>query len=408
MLLIACANLANLLLAAGASRQREFAVRTALGASRARLVAQLLTESFVVSALGALAGVGIGWWATSAFGVVGAEAMPRAADAGMDAGVLAFVAAVAAGSALVFGLIPALQLSQEALHDTLKEGGRQPTGLVRRGARQAFIAVQVSLAVILLVGATLLVRSMWALQQVPTGFSSASVVAMDVSLPVATYAEGEQIPFYERLQARIDTLPGVIATGAVNILPLSGSYDSRGVQIEDHPRPDGQGEAPQARSVTPGYFKAMGIPLVRGRLFEPRDVEGAPRVVLISEAMARRYWPGEDPVGRRITFNSGIPRERQQTVGGPGSREVVGIVGDVRHLGLDEDHVPMFYTPHAQQPSYHTMTLVVPDRWTGRRAAGSGTRGTAADGCRRYRSTRCVRWNRCCRARWRSRVCAPG
>ena len=359
VLLTACANLANLLLAAGASRQREFAVRTALGASRGRLVAQLLTESFVISVLGAVAGVGIGWWATSAFAGFGVAAIPRAADAGMDAGVLAFVAAVAAGSALVFGLIPALQLSQDALHDTLKEGGRQTSGLVRRGARQVFIAVQVSLAVILLVGATLLVRSVWALQQVPAGFSPASVVAMDVSLPVATYAEGEQIPFYERLQARIDALPGVVATGAVNILPLSGNYDSRGVQIEDHPRPDGQGEAPQARSVTPGYFKAMGIPLVRGRLFEPRDVEGAPRVVVISEAMARRYWPGEDPVGRRLTFNSGIPRDQQQTVGGPGSREIVGIVGDVRHLGLDEEGVPMFYTPHAQQPSYHTMTLVV-------------------------------------------------
>src|SRR5690606_16462838 len=114
-----------------------------------------------------------------------------------------------------------------------------------------------------------------------------------------------------------------------------------------------------ARSVTPGYFRALGIPLVRGRLFDARDVEGAPRVVLVSEAMARAYWPGEDPIGRRITFNSGIPRGEQQVVGGPGSREVVGIVGDVRHLGLDEEDVPMFYTPHAQQPSYHTMTLVV-------------------------------------------------
>jgi putative ABC transport system permease protein len=359
VLLIACANLANLLLAAGASRQREFAVRTALGASRARLVAQLLSESFVISLLGAVAGLCIGWWATSAFGAFGAAAIPRAADAGMDTGVLAFVAAIAAGSAVMFGLIPALQLSHDALHDTLKEGGRQHSAQVRRGARQAFIAVQVALAVVLLVGATLLVRSVWALQQVPTGFSPASVVAMDVSLPVATYAEGEQIPFYERLQARLDRLPGVVATGAVNILPLSGNYDSRGVQIEDHPKPEGQGEAPQARSVTPGYFKAMGVPLVRGRLFEPRDVEGGPRVVVISESMARRYWPGEDPVGRRITFNSGIPREQQQTVGGPGSREVVGVVGDVRHLGLDEAEVPMFYTPHAQQPSYHTMTLVV-------------------------------------------------
>ena len=156
VLLIACANLANLLLAAGASRQREFAVRTALGASRARLVAQLLAESLVISTLGAIAGLGLGWWATTAFGVFGEAAIPAPADAGMDVGVLGFVAAIAAGSALVFGLIPALQLSHDALHDALKEGGRQPSGLVRRGARQAFIAVQVALAVVLLVGATLL------------------------------------------------------------------------------------------------------------------------------------------------------------------------------------------------------------------------------------------------------------
>jgi putative ABC transport system permease protein len=224
----------------------------------------------------------------------------------------------------------------------------------------------VALAMVLLVGGALLARSLWALQQVPSGFVAAQVLAMDVSLPTATYAEGEQIPFYERLQQRIAAVPGVRAVGAANILPLSGNYDSRGVQIEDHPKPDGQGEAPQARSVTPGYFAAMGIPLVRGRLFEARDVEGAPRVVIVSEAMARRYWPGENPIGRRITFNSGIPREQQQAVGGPGSREVVGIVGDVRHLGLDEHDVPMFYTPHAQQPSYHTMTMVV-------RSAGAGT-----------------------------------
>ena len=359
VLLIACANLANLLLASGAARQREFAVRTAMGASRGRLVGQLLIESAVLSALGAIGGLALGWWATRAFDVLAEANIPRAPDAGIDGGVLAFVAVVAAASALVFGVVPALQLSRDALHDTLKEGGRLPAGLLRRGARQTFIAVQVALAVVLLVGAALLARSLWQLQRVPAGFSTAQVTAMDVSLPVATYAEGEQIPFYERFEARLRTLPGVTEVGAVNILPLSANYDSRGIQIEDRPRPEGQGEAPQARSVTPGYFRAMGIPLVRGRLFDARDVEGAPRVVVISESMARRYWPGEDPVGKRITFNSGIPREEQRVVGGPGSREVIGVVGDVRHLGLDEGEVPMFYTPHAQQPSYHTMTVVV-------------------------------------------------
>ena len=359
VLVIACANLANLLLASGASRQRELAVRMAMGATRARLVRQLLGESLVLGVLGAVAGLIVAWWGSEALGRASDANLPRLADAGINAAVLVFAAACGVASALVFGALPAWQLSRDVLFQALQASGRQPGTAVGRGVREAFVAAQVALAVVLLVGAALLARSLWALERVPTGFSPAQVLAMDVSLPVATYAEGEQIPFYERLQQRIAALPGVLAVGATNILPLSGNYDSRGVQIEDHPKPEGQGESPQARSVTPGYFAAMGIPLVRGRLFEPRDVEGAPRVVLVSETMARRYWPGEDPIGRRLTFNSGIPRAEQRTVGGPGSREVIGVVGDVRHLDLDEPEVPMFYTPHAQQPSYHTMTLVV-------------------------------------------------
>jgi putative ABC transport system permease protein len=358
VLVIACANLANLLLAAGASRQRELALRMALGATRARLIRHLLGESLVLGLLGAVAGLMLALWASRAFALAEGS-LPRLADAGIDVSVVLFATACGMSSALAFGALPAWQLSREVLFDALNQSGRQPHASVRHGARQTFIAVQVALAVVLLVGAALLARSLWALERVPTGFSPAQLLAMDVSLPVATYAEGEQIPFYERLQERVAALPGVSAVGATNILPLSGNYDSRGVQIEDHPKPDGQGEAPQARSVTPGYFAAMGIPLVRGRLFEARDIEGAPRVVIVSEEMARRYWPGEDPVGRRITFNNSIPLDQQKVIGGPGSREVIGIVGNVRHLELDEGDVPTFYTPHAQQPSYHTMTLVV-------------------------------------------------
>lgn len=359
VLVVACANLANLLLAAGAGRRRELAVRMALGATRARLARQLLVESLALGVAGAAAGVVLAWWVSQSLVGLSAGNLPRLSDAGINLAVLGFAAACGLGSALAFGILPAWQLSRDALNEALSVSGRQSIGTIRHGARHAFIALQVALAVVLLVGGALLARSLWALQQVPSGFVSSQVTAMDVSLPTATYAEGEQIPFYERLQQRIAVMPGVTAVGAINILPLSGNYDSRGVQIDDHPKPDGQGEAPQARSVTPGYFAAMGIPLMRGRLFEARDVEGGPRVVIISETMARQYWPGEDPIGRRITFNSGIPREEQQVVGGPGSREIVGIVGDVRHLGLDESDVPMFYTPHAQQPSYHTMTLVV-------------------------------------------------
>jgi len=148
--------------------------------------------------------------------------------------------------------------------------------------------------------------------------------------------------------------------GAINILPLSNNYDSRGIQVEDHPRPDGQGLSPQGRSATPGYFAAMGIPILAGRNFDAHDVDSGQLVVIVSESMASKYWPGESNViGKRITFNSGIPRERQQVVGGAGSRVVVGVAGDVKHLGLDEEAVPMFYTPHTQQPSYHTMRMVV-------------------------------------------------
>jgi putative ABC transport system permease protein len=242
----------------------------------------------------------------------------------------------------------------------LKEGGRSQGAALGRGARELLIIAEVAMSIVLLVGAGLMIRSLWQLQQVDPGFSVDRVLAMEVSLPTARYEEGEQMPFYQRLEERIANKVGVAAVGAINILPLSANYDSRGVQVEDHPLPAGQGYSPQARSVTPGYFAAMGIPLMAGRNFDAHDVDNGQLAVIVSETMARKYWPTESNViGKRITFNSGIPPERQQVVGGPGSRVVVGVVGNVKHLGLDEDEVPMFYTPHTQQPSYHTMRLVV-------------------------------------------------
>ena len=360
VLLIACANLANLLLAAGAGRQREFAVRTALGADRRRLAGQLLAESLVLSALGGAAGLALAAWGTRAATLLAAAAIPRAADIRIDGSVLAFVALAAVVSAVLFGLAPALHLSATSLHGTLKEGGRSPGSFVPQRVRDGFMGAQVALAVVLLVGATLLVRSLWKLEDVPPGFSPARVTAMDVSLPTAVYPEGSQIPFYEQLQERVRALPGVDRVGAVNILPLSANYDSRGVQIEDHPRPEGQGRAPQARSVTPGYFAALGVPLLRGRLFDAaRRRRRAAR-----RGDQRRH--GSPSTGRaRIRLAVASPStaasraSSSRRSAAPGSREVIGIVGDVRHLGLDEAPVPFFYTPHTQQPSYHTMTLVV-------------------------------------------------
>ena len=420
VLLVACANVANLLLARGTGRLRELALRAAIGADRGRLVRQMLTESAALSLLGAAGGLGVALIATRALTVLAAAGIPRADQIGIDGWVLAFAIAASLLTSVVFGLVPALHLSRQDLNDALKEGGKQQGAAVGRGAREALIVCEVALSIVLLVGAGLLIRSLQRLEGVNPGFNTEQTVSMEISLPVARYEEGDQMPFYQRLEERVQGIAGVRGVGAANILPLSSNYDSRGIQIEDNPKPDGQGQSPQSRSVTPGYFAAMGIPLIAGRNFDPRDTEDRQRVVIISESMARAYWPGvADVVGKRITYNSGIPEEQQQVVGGPGSRVVVGVVGDVKHLALDEDTVPMFYTPHTQQPSYHTMwhggavrgASGIADRPGARRAEPDGQPGAAVAGGHavddaeqdRGRSRGCARrWSACSRGwRWR-------
>lgn len=360
VLLVACANVANLLLARGSGRMKELALRAAIGAGRGRLIRQLLTESAALSMLGAAAGVLLAFWATRALSTLAVAGLPRADQIGLDGSVLAFALGAALLTSVIFGLIPAWQLSGRDLTESLKEGGKQQGAAVGRGPRDALIVAEVALSVVLLVGAGLLLRSLWELQHVNPGFQADNVLSMEVSLPTARYEEGEQMPFYQRLEDRIRALPGVANVGAINILPLSQNYDSQGIQVEDHPKPEGQGEAPQVRSITPGYFRAMGIPLIKGRDFDTHDVNDGQLAVIISRSMAAKYWPGEaDVIGKRVTHNSGIPRARQQVVGGPGSRLVVGVVDDVKHMGLDEADVPMMYEPHTQQPSYHTMRLVI-------------------------------------------------
>jgi putative ABC transport system permease protein len=349
VLLVACANVANLLLARGTSRLREFALRAAIGADRRRLVRQMLTESAALSLLGAAGGLAIAWAASRGLTVLAAAGIARADQAQIDPSMLVFAVAASLATGLIFGLLPAMHLSRADLNDALKEGGRQNRAALGRGSRELLIVAEVALSIVLLVGAGLLIRSLWQLQQVNPGFTADNVLTMEVSLPLARYPEGDQMPFYQRLEDRIRTLPGVSQVGAINILPLSNNYNSEGMQIEDHPMPEGQGPAPQVRSATPGYFRAMGIPLLRGRLFDTRDVEGAQQVVIISESMARKYWPSTDVdavIGKRVIHRK-LPRT------------VIGIVGDVKHLALDEAEVPMMYQPHTQQVSYHTMRLVI-------------------------------------------------
>src|SRR5688500_3331092 len=361
VLLVACANVANLLLARGTGRLRELALRSAIGADRGRLMRQMLTESVALSTLGAIGGIAVALLATRALTVLAAAGIPRADQIGVDGAVLAFALLAALITSVVFGLVPAIHLSRQDLNDALKEGGgKQQGAAVGRGARELLIVAEVALSIVLLVGAGLMLRSLWQLQDVNPGFSADKVLTMEVSLPVARYEEGTQMPFYQQLEERIRALAGVAAVGAINILPLSNNYDSQGIQIEDHPMPDGQGAAPQVRSITPGYFRALSIPLIKGREFNAHDTMDGQLVVIVSETMAKKFWPGEtDVIGKRVTHNNSVPRERQQLVGGAGSRVIVGVVADVKHLALAEAEVPMMYEPHTQQPSYHTMRLVI-------------------------------------------------
>jgi putative ABC transport system permease protein len=274
--------------------------------------------------------------------------------------VLGFTAAIACVTGVLFGLVPSWQLSRTDLVAQLKHDGRGNVGTgMRRGIGDLLIVAEVSLAFVLLVGALLLAGSLSRLEGVDPGFHPTEVLTLQLSLPTATYEEGEQIPFYAQLEQRILGLPGVRNVGAVNILPLSANYDSRPIQIEDRPVAPWDRPGVQVRSVTPGYFRALGAAIVSGREFDSRDRAGSPLVVIVSESMTSRFWPGENAIGKRVTFNHGVPEELQREIGGAGSREIVGIVRDVKHLALEEEAVPMMYTPHSQQPSYHTMTLLV-------------------------------------------------
>jgi putative ABC transport system permease protein len=346
VLLIACANLANLLLARATSRQKEIALRQALGATRPQLVRQLLSESVLLAFAGGAGGLLIAQWAMRAFTVLGANAIPRGDSIALDGRVLAFTSLLSVLTGLAFGIGPSLYATRSPAQNALKDGGRAGDGRVHRRAQQTLIASEIALTLMLLVCAGLLVKSFWRLHNVSPGFQPDRLLTLQTSLPLARYAEGDEIPFYQQLEERVAVLPGVAHVGAINILPLGGSYSCDGFDVEGQPSEPGRQTCAENRSITPGYFAAMEIPLLRGRTFTRRDVEASRPVAIINEKMASTFFPGRDPVGLRIV--------RSKV-----AREIVGVVGSVKHFGLDHDVTPEMYTPHAQQPSYHTMTLVV-------------------------------------------------
>ena len=355
ILLIVCANLANLLLAAGTGRAGELSMRTALGASRSRIVRQLLTEGLVLAAAGGTLGAAVAWGATSLLARAPALSHLHREAMAIDGRVLAFAAIVSLASGLVFALLPAVHIARDTGRAHLRNLSRH-TGAPSAGRiRSTLIAAEVALSVVLLIGAALLVRSFWQLTRVDPGFDSPQVLSFQIAAPGSRYPEGAQVGFYDRLFERLRRLPGVESIGAVNILPLSGTYSCDGFQIVGRIVSESEEPCAEARSASPGYFRTLGIPLVRGRLPAERDDEDAPRVVAINETMARTFFPAEDPIGRRIVYSS---RNQED------AREIVGIVGDVHHFGMQRDAAPEFYTPQRQPPSYHGMTVVLRVRGT--------------------------------------------
>ncbi len=347
ILLIACANVTNLLLARATTRQKEMAVRAALGAGRARIVRQLATESLMLALLGAVAAWPLATWGLQALLAAAPADLPRVASVTIDSRVLLFTLAVTLLTAFMFGLVPALQVLKFDSNPALKDQRSRSVRQQRIG--NLLIATEVALALMLLVGGGLLLRTVWQLNHVDPGFDARNAVAVTIQLPEKKYAAPQQIAgFSEQLVQQVSTLPGVEATGLARILPIVHNLPT-GFYFDGQPRPK-DNELPQTNysAVSPGYFKAMGIPLVAGRAFSERDTLDAPRVAIISQTLAQRYFPNGDAIGKRINVQTG-----------PESyREIVGIVGDVKQNGLTKETKPHAYEPFAQAPNQF-MTLIV-------------------------------------------------
>ncbi len=357
VLLIACANFANLLLARAAERSREIVIRTALGAGRWRLIRQLLTESVLISLAGGAVGVLIAWWGTSLLVALKPENLPRLQEIGVDSRVFAFTFGLSLLTGVIFGLLPAWSASRDRVTERLKEGGRSATaGRAHQRVRSMFVVVELAIALILLVGAGLLVKTFWKLRNVDPGFNTEHLLTMRVELPEARYKEvDKQTRFRTQTLAGINSLPGVQAA-MISELPLSGDSLNHDFVIEGRP-PIAPGDEPslESRSVLGDYFHTLQIPLLQGRDFSAQDLDDkAPPVGIVNERMVRQYFPNEDPLGRRVRF---VRNPQIEWI------TIVGVVGDVKHFGLDLPEQPALYSPYTQINSWKRwMTFAVRTR----------------------------------------------
>ena len=353
VLLIACVNVMNLLLARAVSRQREINVRVALGASRWRIARQLLTESLILALAGGALGAVLAMWGTDLIVSLSPEGLTRVAETRLDARVLAFTALVSVLTGAVCGLAPALGVSRERLAEALKEGGRSSSGGRRTGRlRKLLVVAEVSLALVLLVGAGLFVRTLMSLQDVALGFDPHHVLTMTVAKSPSPSGGPEQTgEFFRQLTERLKALPGVVNAGVTWQLPLSGASATTGLEIEGQPNEPGSLPMGVIHTADPAYFRTMGIPVVEGREFTEHDDMTSAPVLIVNETLAKRFFPGGDAIGKHITPGF-------STTGQNVPREIVGVVGDVKHQGLRGEAVPEFYFAQAQMPP-PTTTVVV-------------------------------------------------
>jgi putative ABC transport system permease protein len=353
VLLMACANVANLLFARAASRQKEMAVRAALGAGRWRLLRQLLTENLLLSLIGGSAGLWLAQWGIKALIALSPASIPRLKEAGIDGQVLGFTLLLSLLTTLLCGVVPAWRAAQPDLNDALKEDARKASGQSGRRLRHLLVVAEVAIGLVLLAGAGLLLRSFINLQRVSVGFNPHHLLTMQVMLPSAKYGQNQQqIAFFQEALERVRNLSGVQAADVVQDLPLRANATSFPIEIEGRPRPPAS-ERPLAvhRTISENYFRTIGIPLLNGRAFTRKDDQHAPPVIIVNRTLARRFWPNEDPLGKQLRF--GEPGDPAYTI--------IGVVGDIKHMGLDAEEGAVIYQPHAQKrfPWLRWMTLVI-------------------------------------------------
>jgi putative ABC transport system permease protein len=348
VLLIGCANVANLLLARAVRRKREVAIRAVLGAGRLRLVQQLTTESLVLAIMGGTLGVLLAGWGIRLLKLILPDNFPSADAVRINAPVLLFTILASLATGLIFGLAPALQTSRAALTESLNEGGRGGDGLQHNRLRSVLVVAEMALAMILLMGTGLMLRSFVRLQEVDPGFKPDRLLTMEISLPEAKYPDPQKAVFFARLLQQVRSLPGVVSAGAIGHLPLGGRIESYALAVVNGAPLPNEYANPKCHVVEPGYFEAMKIPLLAGRYFDERDGAQSPHALIINEVVVRNVFPNENPIGKqlRMGFNNF-------------TGTIVGVVGNTKDLTLDLATPEAVYTPYPQVPAWNSMTLTI-------------------------------------------------